>query len=317
MLLCLQGIAQEAVTLPSQEVRRGAGISPSERYVQHSVLQSGKWAKIRIAESGIYQLSAALIRKCGFSDISKVKVYGYGGALQPESLTGEYLKATDDLKEVPICVVGDKRLFYAVGTVTWESATATDRIRNNYSSYGYYFLTENDAEPATLSQEEFKDRYYPLADDYHSLYEVDDYAWFHGGRKLFDKTLYAIGTAQSYTLSANSTSGTIAIAMSYNAYFDATVEVNGKEVGKIIVSAEEIAASRSKGDPIDYVDSYAKAADHTWTFKVENSLEASNTIRITQTSGGEVRLDHISITSEQPKALCPGGDRAADRFFRC
>ena len=303
MLLCLQGIAQEAATLTPQEVRRGADISPSERYAQHSVLQSGSWAKIRIAESGIYQLSAALIRKCGFSDISKVKVYGYGGALQPESLTGEYLKATDDLKEVPICVVGDKRLFYAVGTVTWESATATDRIRNNYSSYGYYFLTENDAEPATLSQEEFKDRYYPLADDYHSLYEVDDYAWFHGGRKLFDKTLYAIGTAQNYTLSANSTSGTIAVAMSYNNYFDATVEVNGKEIGKIIVSAEEIASARSKGDPIDYIDSYAKAADHTWTFKVENILEASNTIKITQTSGGEVRLDHISLTSEQPKAL--------------
>ena len=303
MLLCLQGIAQEAVTLPSQEVRRGAAISPSERYVQHSVLQSGKWAKIRIAESGIYQLSAALIRKCGFSDITKVKVYGYGGALQPESLTGEYLKATDDLKEVPVCVVGDKRLFYAVGPVTWESATATDRIRNNYSSYGYYFLTESDEEPKSLSQEEFKTTYYPLADDYHSLYEVDDYAWFHGGRKLLDKTLYAIGTAQSYTLSANSTSGTIAIAMSYNAYFDATVEVNGKEIGKIIVSAEEIAASKSKGDPIDYVDSYAKAADHTWTFKAENILEASNTIKITQTSGGEVRLDHISLTSEQPKAL--------------
>ena len=303
MLLCLQGIAQEAVTLPSQEARRGADISPSERYVQHSVLQSGKWAKIRISGSGIYQLSAALIRKCGFSDITKVKVYGYGGALQPESLTGEYLKATDDLKEVPVCVVGDKRLFYAVGPVTWESATSTDRIRNNYSSYGYYFLTESDEEPKSLSQEEFKTTYYPLADDYHSLYEVDDYAWFHGGRKLFDKTLYAIGTPQSYTLSANSTSGTIAIAMSYNAYFDATVEVNGKEIGKIIVSAEEIAASKSKGDPIDYVDSYAKAADHTWTFKAENILEASNTIKITQTSGGEVRLDHISLTSEQPKAL--------------
>ena len=302
MLLCLQGIAQETPPL-THPLKVEGNKDGAERYAQHSVLQSGKWAKIRVAGSGIHQLSAALIRKCGFSDISKVKVYGYGGALQPESLTGEYLKATDDLKEVPVCVVGDKRLFYAVGPVTWESATATDRIRNNYSSYGYYFLTESDEEPKSLSQEEFKNTYYPLADDYHSLYEVDDYAWFHGGRKLFDKTLYTIGNAQSYTLSANSTSGTLAIAMSYNAYFDATVEVNGKEIEKIIVSAEEIAASKSKGDPIDYIDTYAKAADHTWTFKVENILEASNTIRITQTSGGEVRLDHISITSEQPKAL--------------
>ena len=141
MLLCSQGIAQEAVDLTSQKGRTRTDVTPSERYAEHSVLQNGKWAKIRIAESGIYQLSGTLIKKCGFSDISKVKVYGYGGALQPESLTGDYLQATDDLKEVPTCTVGDRKLFYAVGTVSWESATALDRIRNNYSSYGYYFLT--------------------------------------------------------------------------------------------------------------------------------------------------------------------------------
>ena len=136
MLLCLQSIAQETVRLTSQETRADATLSPSERYAEHSVLQSGKWVKIRVTETGIYQLTATLIRKCGFSDISKVKVYGYGGALQPEKLTGDYLKNTDDLKEVPICIVGDKRLFYAIGPVSWESATAVDRIRNNYSSYG-------------------------------------------------------------------------------------------------------------------------------------------------------------------------------------
>ncbi len=303
MLLCSQGIAQEAVDLTSQKGRTRTDVTPSERYAEHSVLQNGKWAKIRIAESGIYQLSGTLIKKCGFSDISKVKVYGYGGALQPESLTGDYLQATDDLKEVPTCTVGDRKLFYAVGTVSWESATALDRIRNNYSSYGYCFLTENDNEPKTLSQEDFKQAYYPLPEDYHSLYEVDDYAWFHGGRKLFDKTLYAIGTAQNYTLSASSASGTLAVAMSYNDYFEATLEVNGHETGKIIVSAEEIANSRNTDNVIDFTDSYAKAADHTWTFRLDNLLEASNTIRITQTSGGEVRLDHIALTSEEPKAF--------------
>ena len=303
MLLCLQSIAQETVRLTSQETRADATLSPSERYAEHSVLQSGKWVKIRVTETGIYQLSATLIRKCGFSDISKVKVYGYGGALQPEKLTGDYLKNTDDLKEVPICIVGDKRLFYAIGPVSWESATAVDRIRNNYSSYGYYFLTENDNEPKTLSQEEFKSTYYPMADDYHSLYEVDDYAWFHGGSKLFDKKLYTIGTAQSYTLSGSSTTGTIAIAMSYNDHFAATVEVNGQEIGKMVVSPEEISSSRARGDIIDFTDDYAKAADHTWTFSLSNLLDGSNTINITQTSGGEVRLDHISLTSEAPKAF--------------
>ena len=70
----------------------------TERYAEHSVLREGTWAKIRIPESGFYQLTSALIKKAGFSDINKVKIYGYGGALQPEALTGDYLTETDDLK---------------------------------------------------------------------------------------------------------------------------------------------------------------------------------------------------------------------------
>ena len=66
----------------------------SGRYAEHSVLQNGIWAKIRIPASGIYQISGSFARSCGFQDISQVKVYGYGGGLQPESLTEEYLIAT-------------------------------------------------------------------------------------------------------------------------------------------------------------------------------------------------------------------------------
>ena len=45
-----------------------------ERYAGHSVLREGTWAKIRVPESGFYQLSDALIKKAGFSDMNKVKV---------------------------------------------------------------------------------------------------------------------------------------------------------------------------------------------------------------------------------------------------
>ena len=278
--------------------------SSSARYVDHSVLQSGIWAKIRIPASGIYQLSGSLVRKCGFSDISKVKIYGYGGALQPEMLTGDYLVATDDLKEVPTYTVGDRKLFYGVGPVTWESDSATTRIRNNYSDYGYYFLTDTgDEEPLTISEEEFKATYYPMADDYHSLYEVDDYAWFHGGRKLFDKTLYTIGNSQTYTLTSGSTSGTLSVALSYDGYFEASVYVNDQEVGQIVVSKSTVSASKNTKDVIDFVDDYSKAADHTWTFPLEGIQTGSNTIKITQISGASVRLDYLALTSQQPKAM--------------
>ena len=57
------------------------------------MLQSGTWAKIRVPESGFYQLTDAFVKKVGFKDPSKVRLYGYGGALQPERLTGDYLVA--------------------------------------------------------------------------------------------------------------------------------------------------------------------------------------------------------------------------------
>ena len=285
------------------KARTRVGESPSSRYAAHSILQSGTWAKIRIPASGIYQISSSLLRSCGFSDISKVKIYGYGGALQPEKLTGDYLTATDDLKEVPTCEVNGRKLFYGVGPVTWESASATTRIRNNYSDYGYYFLTDaGDEAPLTIDEEQFKATYYPMADDYHSLYEVDDYAWFHGGRKLFDKTLYAIGSPQTYTLTSSDTSGILSVALSYDGYFEASVRVNDQEVGQIVVSKDAIAKAKST-DPIDYVDSYAKAADHTWTFSLDSLQAGTNTIKITQTSGANVRLDYLILTCRQPKAL--------------
>lgn len=86
----------------------------TQLYANHSVLSSGKWAKIRVPANGIYNLTTDVIRRAGFSDLSKVRIYGYGGNLQDERISSAYLKEFDDLKEVPSCFVGGKRLFMDV-----------------------------------------------------------------------------------------------------------------------------------------------------------------------------------------------------------
>ena len=86
--------------------------SKTDRYAEHSILSQGKWAKISVATSGIHQLTASTIKSAGFSDLSKVKIYGYGGNLVPEVLEDSYLREYDDLKEVPTCTVDGKKLFY-------------------------------------------------------------------------------------------------------------------------------------------------------------------------------------------------------------
>ena len=264
---------------------RGTRADDGGRYAASSVLRAGRWAKIRVPESGIYQLTEGLIREAGFTDPARVRVYGYGGALQPERLTADYLKATDDLQEVPTCTVGGRRLFRAVGPVTWASATATLRTRNPYSDYGYYFLTEDEGEPLGMTPEAFADTY-PTTDDYHTLYEVDDYAWYHGGRNLFDKTLYTTGTPQTYTLRASGTTGTLSVAMTYNGSFEASVTVNGKAVGVMTKSAT--------------LDGYTEAAEQVWDFAIDN-LQAENTVQITQTTGASLRLDYLALRLDTPR----------------
>ena len=286
------------------KARTRGGDNPAERYADHSVLQSGNWAKIRVPESGFYQLTDAFIKKVGFSDPSKVKIYGYGGALQPEQLTGDYLSETDDLKEVPTCVIDGRRLFYGVGPVNWESTTATKRIRNTYSDYGYYFLTDGESTsnpsqgedslmtqgtPLYVSQEDFMAAYYPTANDYHDLYEVDDYAWYHGGRNLFDKTLYIVGTPRRYNLQANGEKGTLSVALSYNDSFSATIAVNDSVIDTVSKSVK--------------LDSYTEAEETVWDFSLDNLKAGVNEVTITQTSGGELRLDYLSLTLETPKAM--------------
>ena len=271
----------------ANRLQRRAG--NGERYAEHSVLREGSWAKISIPESGIYQLTDALLKKAGFADPSKVKIYGYGGALQPEQLTGDYLTATDDLKEVPTITVGSRRLFYGVGPVTWDSKDALVRTRNPYSNYGCYLLTANDDEALTLDSATFAATYYPSNNDYHSLYEVDDFAWYHGGRNLYDKTLYKIGTPQSYTLTSNGTGGSLTVVLSYDDSFEATVEVNDSVIDNLSATAN--------------LDSYTEAAVRTWTYRLNDLKTGDNTVTITQTGGKNLRLDYLVLTNDTPKPM--------------
>ena len=105
--------------------RTADAAKPADRYAAHSVLAEGTWAKIRVPETGVYEITDALARRAGFSDLSRVKVYGYGGALQNAVLTEEDLVKYDDLKEVPTCMVDAARATTIQTTVITSSPRAT------------------------------------------------------------------------------------------------------------------------------------------------------------------------------------------------
>ena len=282
---------------PAEKTRRAS--SSGDRYAAHSVLSSGHWAKIRVPETGFYHLTDALIRKAGFKNPKKVKIYGYGGELQPEVLTGEYLSETDDLKEVATCTIKGKRLFHASGPVSWASNTTLARTRNPYSDYGYYFLTESDDEPLTADSASFVSSYYPSASDYHDLYEVDDYAWYHSGRNLYTSEKLTVGSDRNITLpGVHSTTTQINVNLSYDSKFVATLLMNGTTIGTLTASSGLTSSGTLS-------DGNAVATQASWKFLLPDSVmkTTDNKLTLRQTSGGEVRLDYVSLCYSTPKAL--------------
>ena len=256
-------------------------------YASHSVLSSGRWAKISVPESGIYQITEELIRKAGLTDINKVKIYGYGGNLQPETLTREYLASTDDLHEVPQCIVGGKHLFYALGPVSWSSNNATTRIRNPYADYGCYFLTENDSTTATLSAEDFLAAYYPRSENYHVLHEIDNYVWIQHGRNLYENSPINAGASKTYTIRApkGATSAKLSVTLSSGINSSASVAFNGRTLGNITMT----------------LITYEKGRASNGVFNLSaDDLKEQNEVTITTNTGGPVRLDFISLTLSEP-----------------
>ena len=124
----------------------------SSRYASESVLNSGKWVKIQVAEDGIYKLTAADLKKMGFSNLDKVAVYGYGGWPLDEDFSTTYI---DDVPEVAVWRGADYLLFYGKGPRTWEysfSDKSFIHTNNPYSNYGYYFVTEKETAGRTMEK---------------------------------------------------------------------------------------------------------------------------------------------------------------------
>ncbi len=255
-------------------------------YAENSVLATGNWAKIRVAETGVCELTSSVVSSAGFSDINKVKIFGYGGNLQPEAIAADYLAATDDLAEVPQCIVNGRHLFYAKGPVSWDSETAVERTRNPYSDYGYYFITETTDEVATLDSAAFVSQFYHAPEDYHSLFEEDGYAWYQGGRNLVNANAIAVGSSRSYEIAndTGATSGQVYVNVTAGESSTVGIAFNDSTVATLTMTC----------------GTYDKGAAATKSFRATN-LGPTNTITVSPRSGGSARLDYISIAYDAPR----------------
>ncbi len=113
---------------------------PLSTYAEASVLSTGSFVKVAVDDDGLYMIPAATLRSWGFSDPSKVLVFGYGGRRLPDELSaGTYI---DDLPQVQSVVTDKGLVFYGVGPreISTTASGTKYRLQNDYTDYGYYFV---------------------------------------------------------------------------------------------------------------------------------------------------------------------------------
>lgn len=123
-----------------------------------SQLDSGKWIKVFVDKTGIYEITYEQLREMGFENPERVSVYGKGGRMLPATFTDRYLRPmfTDGLANVGVIHSNGKLFFYGEGTSSVVPSTDTANpyfvreSKNIYTDEGVYFLTDKDDTPAGI-----------------------------------------------------------------------------------------------------------------------------------------------------------------------
>lgn len=127
----------------------------------HSVLSSGNWWKLGVAEDGIYRITTSDIPALAGASTDSLAVYGMDGGMLP---TENWLLPTGDPVQLAIEVTDrngnghfdseDELLFYGQSAAQWSYSTAEKRWTFTHHAYAmgnYYFLCTTCPSPKRIT----------------------------------------------------------------------------------------------------------------------------------------------------------------------
>ena len=270
-------------------------------YTSTSVLSNGTWVKIRVSESGVCRMSFSEIESAGLNP-QQLRVFGYGGAQKEQDFS---VRNIDDLPQVPVYVGDNYVLFYVQGPISWMYNSSVGRfthIRNTYSDYGYYFLTDNVGSPlaptesaaVSGSAKEVTTYMYYQVQDKDSVNLIDRTGVSGGGRTFYGEQFIA-NQKRTFTFSTpNAVEGE-----SGKVYID--VAANAPTISSFVATVNE---STTKAVTISAIpDHYTFGCTNTISM---NTVVAANQqkvqLQLNNTNAGALGwLNYIEITT--PSAL--------------
>lgn len=289
-------VIKRTMNIKAAMSRIASRTTAGQRYSISSVLDSGRWVKIAVRNEGVYKITDAELRKMGFKNPSKVRLYGYGGRILPET---DIHLLPDDLKEIPLWREQGYSLFFANGTIRWTYNGGRFTHRQNvFSQLSYYFLTESDEAPLAFPVKELNGttKEYTTFPDY-ALYEKEELSLSTYGNILLDSYNFASGRSVSYKFALDNvvedTRATVDVSFGSNATESSrvSVDVNGNVIGSLGLTS----AGSNEHGRISKVTLAAPAG-----------LTANTTIKLTHTtsnSGLSGHLDYICLNFERRLAL--------------
>ena len=271
-----------------------ASVDTRTNELSNSILSTGNIVKIRVPDTGVYQLTNSELRRMGFNNPENVHVYGYGGYLLSNTFSNH---PYDDLPLVPSFRTANALLFYARGSVSWTwSNNAFLRTRNYCSDYGYYFLIENSSVdssfPISESTANTNAQILSVFNEY-KLYENDSYSWSKSGRELYDSYDYVNGNTQNYNF-------TLTGITDSNARVITAFSAKASSATSFSVAANDVnlGSSSLASAGTDY---YIKATENTGSYLWTGEKPERTTITVTHNRGSGIsgRLNYININYER------------------
>ncbi len=151
-------------------------MAASPTFAPKSALAEGRWVKVAVEETGVYEISYDELRSMGFSDPSKVSVFGRGGQKLPENFVtaASKLQYSDDIEPIAILHRDGKIYFYGQGVDNFQfeankslypltQGQFVNKGRNIYSRKGYYFLSDSRPKAAPMRNTDVSVASRPLA----------------------------------------------------------------------------------------------------------------------------------------------------------